>query len=178
MTTVVTLPTQIGDRQGSRPDRLAADWGHERHAPLVDLARVDAYDPLEFWDPIHRPSRQSIILDPEDFYILASREKIRVPPTVAAEMIGYDPLVGEFRIHYAGFFDPGFGYGSDDVKGTRAVLEVRAHGVPFVLEDGQRIGRLVYERLLAVPDKVYGVGIGSSYQSQGLALSKQFKRTW
>jgi dCTP deaminase len=147
-----------------------------RYAPVVDLSQVGHYDPSEFWEPIARPASGYLILDPDDFYILASRERIRVPPSVAAEMIGYDPIVGEFRVHYAGFFDPGFGYGSDDIRGTRAVLEVRSYGVPFVLEDGQPIGRLVYERLLAQPGKVYGVGIGSSYQSQGLALSKQFRR--
>jgi dCTP deaminase len=91
-------------------------------------------------------------------------------------MVAYDPSVGEFRIHYAGFFDPGFGYGSNDISGTRAVLEVRTHEVPFLIEDGQTVGRLVYERLLAKPAKIYGSGIGSSYQAQGLALSKQFKR--
>lgn len=146
------------------------------HAPLVDLQRVDYYDPAEFWEPIVRPKGRRLILNPEDFYILASKEKVRIPLDHAAEMVGYDPSVGEFRIHYAGFFDPGFGYGSDDIKGTHAVLEVRSHEVPFVLEDGQRVGRLIYERMLAPPDKVYGPAIGSTYQSQGLALSKQFKR--
>ncbi|MBM2811962.1 MAG: 2-deoxycytidine 5-triphosphate deaminase [Chloroflexi bacterium] len=146
------------------------------HAPLVDLQRVDYYDPAEFWEPIVRPKGRRLILNPEDFYILASKEKVRIPLDHAAEMVGYDPSVGEFRIHYAGFFDPGFGYGSDDIKGTHAVLEVRSHEAPFVLEDGQRVGRLIYERMLAPPDKVYGTAIGSTYQSQGLALSKQFKR--
>jgi dCTP deaminase len=146
------------------------------HAPLVDLLKVDYYDPSEFWDPIVRPKGHRLILNPEDFYILASKEKVRIPPDFAAEMVGYDPSVGEFRIHYAGFFDPGFGYGSDDIKGTHAVLEVRSHDVPFVLEDGQRVGRLIYEHLIAPPEKVYGLAIGSTYQSQGLALSKQFKR--
>jgi dCTP deaminase len=146
-----------------------------RHAPLVDLDKVDYYDPAEFWEPI-RAGHKHLILNPDDFYIMASKEKVSVPPESAAEMVGYDPTVGEFRIHYAGFFDPGFGYGDGEIKGTRAVLEVRSHGVPFLLEDDQRIGRLVFERLMAKSDKVYGAGIGSSYQSQGLALSKQFKR--
>ncbi len=148
----------------------------KRHAPLVDLSKVDYYDPAEFWDPIVRHDDKRLVLDPNDFYILVSREKIRVPPNFAAEMVAYDPSVGEFRIHYAGFFDPGFGYGSDDIRGTRAVLEVRSHEVPFLIEDGQTVGRLIYERLLEKPKKIYGSGIGSSYQSQGLALSKQFKR--
>jgi dCTP deaminase len=147
------------------------------HAPLIDLDRTNFYNLLDFWDPIHRPRAKNMILNPGDFYILISKEKIRVPPDFAAEMVAYDPSVGEFRIHYAGFFDPGFGYGNDDVKGTHAVLEVRSHEVPFLLEDGQMVGRLVYERLLGQPEKIYGAGIGSSYQCQGLALSKQFKRS-
>jgi dCTP deaminase len=148
-----------------------------RHGtPPVDLDLVGAYDVAEFWEPVRKPDRGEIILEPGDFYILASVERIRVPPTFAAEMVGYDPSVGEFRLHYAGFFDPGFGYGEDDVKGTRAVLEVRSHEVPFLMRHGQRVGRLIYERLTAVPDKIYGLSIGSSYQRQELALSKQFKR--
>jgi len=148
----------------------------KRHTPLIDLAKVDYYDPAEFWDPIARAKGRKLVLDPDDFYILVSKEKIRIPPNYAAAMVAYDPSVGEFRIHYAGFFDPGFGYGSNDISGTRAVLEVRTHEVPFLIEDGQTVGRLVYERLLAKPAKIYGSGIGSSYQAQGLALSKQFKR--
>jgi len=146
------------------------------HAPLIDLDKINYYDPLEFWEPIGSPKSKNIILNPDDFYILVSKQKVRVPPDFAAEMVAYDPSIGEFRIHYAGFFDPGFGYGKNDIKGTRAVLEVRSHEVPFVLEDGQIIGRLIYERLLEIPDKVYGEGIGSSYQAQGLSLSKQFKK--
>ncbi len=146
-----------------------------RDAPEVDLARVGYYDPREFWDPIYPSGGKDLVLDPEQFYILASREKVRIPPQFAAEMVPYDPSVGEFRIHYAGFFDPGFGYGTDDIKGTRAVLEVRSHEVPFLLEDGQYVGRLLFERLMDVPDKLYGQGIGSSYQRQGLALSKHFR---
>ncbi len=148
----------------------------KKHAPLIDLSKVDHYETLDFWDPILRLRENRLVLDPNDFYILVSKEKIRVPPSYAAEMVAYDPSVGEFRIHYAGFFDPGFGYGSDDIRGTRAVLEVRSHEVPFLIESGQTVGRLIYERLLAKPKKIYGSGIGSSYQSQGLALSKQFRR--
>jgi dCTP deaminase len=146
------------------------------HAPLVDLTKIDHYPPGDFWEPIHRNAEASLVLNPGDFYILVSKEKIRVPPTHAAEMMPFDATVGEFRIHYAGFFDPGFGYGDDDIAGTRAVLEVRSHEVPFLLEDGQVVGRLIYERLTAIPDKIYGQAIGSSYQRQGLKLSKQFKR--
>jgi dCTP deaminase len=144
------------------------------HAPLIDLALVNHYDPDEFWEPIH--STRKIILNPDDFYILVSKEKVRVPPDLAAEMVAYDPSVGEFRIHYAGFFDPGFGHDVAEGKGTNAVLEVRSHEVPFVIEDGQVVGRLVYERLTEPPEKIYGPKIGSSYQSQGLSLSKQFRR--
>ncbi len=148
----------------------------KQHAPLIDLSQVNHYDPLEFWEPITRPKAKSLVLNPDDFYILISKEKLRIPPDYAAEMVAYDPSVGEFRIHYAGFFDPGFGYGDNDIKGTPAVLEVRSHEVPFLLEDGQVVGRLIYEKLLEQPEKIYGVGIGSSYQCQGLSLSKQFKR--
>jgi dCTP deaminase len=115
------------------------------------------------------------MLDPGEFYILASKEAVRVPADHAAEMLAYDTAMGEFRVHYAGFFDPGFGHADAGGEGTRAVLEVRSHEVPFVLEDGQRVGRLVYERLIARPDRLYGAGIGSSYQRQGLALSKHFR---
>lgn len=142
----------------------------------IDLSKINHYEVEEFWHPIRRPGSGSVILDPEEFYILVSKERVRIPPQYAAEMVPLDPSVGEFRIHYAGFFDPGFGYGADDLKGTHAVLEVRSHEVPFLVEDGQRVGRLVFEQMLAPPAKLYGREIGSSYQSQGLALSKQFKR--
>ena len=142
----------------------------------IDLANIDYYDPREFWAPIRRNSRKTIILDAGEFYILASKQKVSIPPGYAAEMIPYDPSVGEFRIHYAGFFDPGFGWGVPGDKGTHAVLEVRSHDVPSLLEDGQIVCRLVYEQLLAMPGRLYGQEIGSSYSSQRLALSKHFKR--
>jgi dCTP deaminase len=148
----------------------------KKNAPAIDLRLVNWYEPQDFWDTIPTPRSRSIILNPDDFHILISKEKIRIPHDHAAEMVAYDPSIGEFRIHYAGFFDPGFGYGAKDIKGTCAVLEVRSHEVPFLIEDGQIVGRLIYERLLSTPDKIYGVGIGSSYQGQGLALSKQFRR--
>lgn len=146
-----------------------------KHAPLIDVTKIGFYDPSDFWDPIRRNSSRSLILDPEDFYILASREKVRIPSQYAAEMVPYDPTIGEFRIHYAGFFDPGFGYGSGEIAGTRAVLEVRSHEVPFILEDGQVVASLVFEKLLERPRVLYGEGIGSSYQKQGLKLSKHFR---
>jgi dCTP deaminase len=147
-----------------------------RYADLVDLAKVDHYPPRDYWEPVHADARGSVILNPGDFYILASREAVTVPPDHAAEMTPYDTRVGEFRVHYAGFFDPGFGYAGAGGAGSRAVLEIRSFEVPFVLRDGQMVGRLVYERLTAEPDKLYGRDIGSSYQRQGLALAKQFKR--
>lgn len=145
------------------------------HAPLLDFSKTNFYDPNDFWEPIYKVPPKGIILNPDDFYLFTSKENIRVPPEAAAEMIPFDTSLGEFRVHYAGFFDPGFGYDQENLSGTNAVLEVRSHEVPVLLEDGQRIGRLLYERLLCMPDKVYGAAIGSSYTSQVLALSKQFK---
>ena len=147
----------------------------KHHAPLIDLSKLNHYDPLDFWEPITRNADRSLVLSPDDFYILVSRERVRIPNSHAASMVPYDPSVGEFRIHYAGFFDPGFGYGASNLTGARAVLEVRSHDVPFMIEHGQEVGRLIYERLLGEPEKIYGVNIGSNYQSQGLKLSKQFK---
>ena len=147
----------------------------KRHSGLIDVDRRDAYNVLDFWDPVFVRGARRIILDPDEFYILASREAVHVPATHAAEMMPYNPLVGEFRVHYAGFFDPGFGAKAAGGAGSRAVLEVRSHEVPFILEHGQIIGRLVYERLTARPTQLYGEDIGSTYQAQGLKLSKHFK---
>jgi dCTP deaminase len=148
----------------------------KRYAPAIELDKVNFYATEEFWEVRHQNASKSLILEPGDFYILASRERVRVPPDFAAEMVPFDPADGEFRIHYAGFFDPGFGYGSSDIKGTRAVLEVRAHEVPFLMEHGQLVGRLNYMPLLSRPNKIYGTNIGSSYQHQALTLSKQFRK--
>lgn len=152
----------------------------KKHTDLIDLDKVGYYEPLDYWEPIFAAPEQAqkgraIVLNPDDFYILASKEAVNVPPDHAAEMVAYDTLVGEFRVHYAGFFDPGFGHSAQGAQGTKAVLEVRSHDVPFMVEDGQLVGRLVYERLTDTPDKLYGTAIGSSYQRQGLQLSKQFK---
>ena len=166
------------DLAGDAPDQGGSGiigYRAKKHAPLIDLARVQYYDPEEFWDPIRANDSRTLILDPEDFYILASRERVRIPAQYAAEMVPFDATIGEFRIHYAGFFDPGFGYGSGDINGTRAVLEVRSHEVPFIMEHGQIVASLVFERLLERPRLLYGEGIGSSYQRQGLKLSKHFK---
>ncbi len=145
----------------------------KRHSGLVDVDKKAGLEAADFWEPIWQ--RGYLVLDPDQFYILASREAVRVPPSHAAEMVPFNPLVGEFRVHYAGFFDPGFGHQSGHGEGARAVLEVRSHEVPFILEDGQIIGRLVYEPLTELPSQVYGQGIGSNYQKQGLKLSKHFK---
>ena len=131
---------------------------------------------LDFWDPLRVRPGEGLILDPDEFYILASREAVHVPASHAAEMVPYNPLVGEFRVHYAGFFDPGFGAKEAGGLGSRAVLEVRSHDVPFILEHGQIIGRLVFERLTDRPAVLYGEGLGSNYQRQGLKLSKHFKQ--
>lgn len=143
----------------------------------IELDRLDYYDPQEFWERIPRPRHRRIILSKGEFYLLASKAKVSVPLNHAAEMIAHDPSMGEFRVHYAGFFDPGFGYGTHgEIQGTKAVLEVRAYEVPILLEDNDVVGRLHYYPMAGIPQKVYGASIGSSYQEQGLALSKQFKR--
>jgi dCTP deaminase len=162
--------------RGSTPGEVVAYKARE-NAPVIDLSNANYYAPEEFWDAMPDPGKKGLILEPGDFYILASKEKVSVPPERAAEMVSMDSDIGEFRPHYAGFFDPGFGYGAQDVKGTRAVLEVRAHEVPFLVEHGQVMALLQYLPLRSRPDKIYGAGIGSSYQSQGLALSKHFKKS-
>ena len=160
------------DLDGVAPDQPVG-FRAKRHSGLIDVDRKAALEVLDFWEPIWQ--RGPLVLDPDQFYILASREAVRVPPTHAAEMVPFNPLVGEFRVHYAGFFDPGFGHSAGGGDGARAVLEVRSHEVPFILEHGQIIGRLIYEPLTEVPQQVYGQGIGSHYQRQGLKLSKHFK---
>jgi dCTP deaminase len=163
------------DLQGNGSEIVA--YQAKRSAPPIELDRIDCYDIAEFWTPIRRNSKRQHVLERGDFCILASKQRIRVPPDLAAELLPYDPATGEFRVHYAGFFDPGFGYGAKgEIPGTRAVLEVRANEIPILLEDGQYVGRMHYFNMAATPDKVYGGSIGSSYQQQGLALSKQFKR--
>ncbi len=147
----------------------------KRHTGVVDVDRRAGYGVSDFWEPIPARPDGTLILDPGEFYILASKEAVQVPPDFAAEMVPFDPLVGEFRVHYAGFFDPGFGYAGAGGQGARAVLEVRSREVPFILEHGQIVGRLVYERMLARPQSIYGQRIGSNYQAQGLKLSKHFK---
>ncbi len=146
----------------------------KRHSGVVDVDKPGACAVLDYWEPIHLRGAKRLILDPDQFYILASKEAVHVPPTYAAEMVPFNPLVGEFRVHYAGFMDPGFGHEPAGGAGSRVVLEVRSHKVPFILEDGQIIGRLVYERLSETPRLLYGRDLGSNYQAQGLKLSKHF----
>lgn len=144
------------------------------HTGVIDLDRIGEYDPRDYWEEV-RCSDGRIILDPGAFYILVSREAVQIPPEYAAEMAPYLAMVGEFRVHYAGFFDPGFGHDAAGGAGSRGVLEVRCHEAPFVLEHGQVVGRLVYEKMAQVPEQLYGSGISSNYQGQGLKLSKHFK---
>jgi dCTP deaminase len=152
-----------------------AGFRARRHAPVVDLDHVDGHDPILFWEPLV-PRNGQLLLDPGEFYILASKEAVEIPVGEAAEMTPIDPSVGEFRVHYAGFFDPGFGTEEARGQGSRGVLEVRSHETPFILEDGQTVARLVYEPLTERPVRLYG-DRGSHYQRQGLKLSKHF-RVW
>jgi len=167
------VPVSV-DMKGDKP-RGIIGYKARSHAGLIDIDRIRHYEVLDYWEPVYAPPRGGLVLDPADFYILGSREAVKVPPTYAAEMIAYDTLVGEFRVHYAGFFDPGFGHPDAGGEGSRAVLEVRSFEVPFVLEHGQVVGRLVYERLTEQPSRLYGSHTNSSYQRQGIALSKHFK---
>jgi dCTP deaminase len=147
----------------------------KRHTGVVDVDKPGSCRLRDYWEPMLASEDRRLILDPDQFYILASKEAVHVPPTHAAEMVPFNPLVGEFRVHYAGFFDPGFGHAAAGGTGAKAVLEVRSHKVPFILEDGQIVGRLIYERMSEIPDVLYGSGLKSNYQGQGLKLSKHFK---
>ena len=176
---LVSGPALIDDGLGFSVDLRPAGtdlvgFRAKPHTGVIDLDRIAHYDPAEFWEPI-RTTEGRIILDPGAFYILVSREAVTIPPDYAAEMAPYLAMVGEFRVHYAGFFDPGFGHGAAGGQGSRGVLEVRCHEAPFVLEHGQVVGRLVYERMSQRPERLYGSGIASNYQGQGLKLSKHFK---
>jgi len=162
------------DLKGSGGNRRIG-WRAKRHTGLIDVDRPGVLDPYQFWDSIEANAAGHLVLDPDEFYILASRERVAIPLDHAAEMVPFDPLVGEFRVHYAGFFDPGFGFASGQGPSARAVLEVRSREVPFILEHGQTIGRLVFERLTDPPPEAYGSGLGSNYQGQDLKLSKHFR---
>lgn len=162
------------DLAGFGPDNLIG-YRAKRHTGLVDVDRPGSCRAADYWEPLYAGASRSLILDPGQFYILASKEAVHVPPDYAAEMVPFDPLVGEFRVHYAGFFDPGFGHVAAGGAGARAVLEVRSRDVPFILEHGQIVGRLIYERMAQRPKALYGSGVGSNYQAQGLKLSKHFR---
>jgi dCTP deaminase len=159
----------VGDKDG------LVGYRAKRHTGLVDIDARGAYRVADYWEPIRRSDDGRLILDPDQFYILASKEAVHVPPTHAAEMVPFNPLVGEFRVHYAGFFDPGFGHAAAGGAGAKAVLEVRSHKVPFILEHGQIVGRLLYEPMSEVPEVLYGSDLKSNYQGQGLKLSKHFR---
>jgi dCTP deaminase len=149
-------------------------WRARRHSALIDVDKVGRLNSADYFEPIAPPSSGFIILDPDEFYILASKEALAVPPDYAAEMTPISPGLGEFRVHYAGFFDPGFGWSDGRPNGSRGVLEVRSHDAPFVLEDGQLVARLVYEKMASRPEMLYGEALKSNYQGQGLKLSKHF----
>jgi dCTP deaminase len=159
----------VGDKTG------LVGFRARRHTGVVDVDKPGSCSVEDYWDPIYTRDKHQLILDPDQFYILASKEAVHVPPSHAAEMVPFNPLVGEFRVHYAGFMDPGFGHAAAGGHGSRVVLEVRSHKVPFILEHGQIIGRLIYERMTETPDIVYGRDLKSNYQGQGLKLSKHFK---
>jgi dCTP deaminase len=163
------------DLKGSADAGGRIGFRAKKHTGLIDVDKVGALDPADFWEPIQANSRGDMVLDPDEFYILVSRERVAIPPDHAAEMVPFNPLVGEFRVHYAGFFDPGFGYEPGKPPSARGVLEVRSREVPFILDHGQIIGRLVFERLTDPPPEGYGEGLGSNYQRQGLKLSKHFR---
>ena len=150
-------------------------WRAKRHTGLIDVDQAGVLSPYDYWDSVEANSAGHLVLDPDEFYILASRERVAIPLDYAAEMVAFNPLVGEFRVHYAGFFDPGFGYELGKPPSARAVLEVRSREVPFILEHGQIVGRLVFERLTDPPPEAYGESLGSNYQRQSLKLSKHFR---
>lgn len=148
----------------------------KKNSDIVDLSQIGCYNVTDFWDPIYRHKSDQLILEPEEFHLLCSKEKVRIPPDYSAEMVAYDIGAGEFRVHYAGFFDPGFGYGSGDILGTYAVLEVRSHEVPYRISHGQPFCKIQYARNVEPPEVLYGTEIKSNYQRQQLSLSKQFKQ--
>lgn len=149
----------------------------KRNSMLLDLSRVDAYEVEDFWEPVYRDkAAPRVVLEPEEFYLLLSAESVRIPPAYAAEMAAYDPTSGELRTHYAGFFDPGFGHDEAGLlRGSQAALEVRAHDVPFMVEHGQRVCKLKFEKMREAPAVLYGAELGSNYQGQKGTLSKHFR---
>ncbi|MBM3942406.1 MAG: 2'-deoxycytidine 5'-triphosphate deaminase [SAR202 cluster bacterium] len=159
----------------SDQDRRPVGYRAKKNSQLIDLSLLGHYQAQDFWEPVHAERGDRLVLEPEEFYLLLSDESVSIPPEFAAEMVAYEPTSGELRTHYAGFFDPGFGYDPQGrLPGTRAVMEVRAHDVPFMVEHGQKVCKLWFEKMLARPDILYGPSIGSAYQRQELTLSKHF----
>jgi dCTP deaminase len=164
------------DLKGDEAGRVG--YRAKDNAPLLEMGSSETFDPDEYWEPVYREQSDRIVLAPEKFYLLLSQETVRISPDFAAEMTAFDPTSGELRTHYAGFFDPGFGYDpTDSFLGSRAALEVRAHDVPFMIEHGQRVCKLTFEKMLEPPTVLYGQGIGSSYQNQQDTLGKHFRKS-
>ncbi len=163
------------DLQGEKNQGIIG-YKARKNSDIIDLTRLRFYQVNDFWEPIQRQKRDQLILEPEEFHLLCSQEKVRIPPDYSAEMVAYDIGAGEFRVHYAGFFDPGFGYGSGDIPGTYAVLEVRSHDVPYRISHGQPFCKIQYARNSERPQVVYGTDLESNYQRQKLSLSKQFQQ--
>jgi dCTP deaminase len=160
----------------AKPRDRVVGFRARKNSTLLDLTKLRHYDPGQFWEEVRPESKGRVVLDPEEFYLLLSRERVWIPRDLAADMVAYDPTSGELRTHYAGFFDPGFGVrSSGETPGTVAALELRAHDVPFMLEHGQKVSRLAFERLVAEPDVLYGRTLGSSYHDQTSMLSKHFQ---
>ena len=156
-------------------DRVVGYRAKKNSLP-IDLGKIRSYRWNDFWEPVYPEAGSRIVLEPEIFYLLLSAEGVCIPPDYAAEMLAYDPTAGELRSHYAGFFDPGFGFDPhNDRHGSRAALEVRARDVPFMVEHRQPICKLAYERMAAAPDLLYGQEAGSNYQGQVTMLSKHFR---
>ncbi len=163
------------DLRGTGSGHNVVGYRAKKNSHVVDLSKIGHYSALDFWEPLCRHTNNTLLLEPEEFYILASNERIKVPAGYAAEMVAYEAAFGELRTHYAGFFDPGFGACSGPRKGTQVVLEVRPHDVPFLIHDGQTFFKVVYEKMSELPEHLYGASIGSNYHQQGLTLSKHFK---
>lgn len=158
-------------RRGQEPVGFRA----KRNSNLIDLSLVGGHETDDYWEPVIPDQGNRIVLEPEEFYLLMSAEAIRIPPRLAAEMTAFDPSSGELRTHYAGFFDPGFGHDVDGMyNGSRAALEVRAHDVPFAIENRQRVCKLSFEWMVEEPSLLYGAARGSHYQGQETTLSKHF----
>lgn len=159
----------------SGPHNRVVGYRAKKNSNRLDMAMLAHYRQRDYWEPVYPEAGGRIVLDPEVFYLLLSAEGVCVPPDYAAEMMAYDPTAGELRTHYAGFFDPGFGYDASGQRfGSRAALEVRARDVPFMVEHRQPICKLAFERMLEPPEKLYGTEAGSNYQGQETTLSKHF----